>query len=197
MRRVASPENGHETSNGDGVSASKSVADLSKRLDKTWEGGLILKNSMFPTRFLLTEGDATMEALMKDENEKPYMKITQRLRMDQGKLDDVSARINSSSSHAIFLAVAASSASVPVAEGQTEIQSRPLRNLVSYLKQKEAAGVISLQQEAASGVLYCFPPSEFSTELLRRVAKEVTDEGNKDDYLVVVVVRGGQAITNA
>lgn len=33
---------------------------------------------------------------MRDEQDKPYLKITQRLRLDQAKLDDVSKRISSS-----------------------------------------------------------------------------------------------------
>jgi RNA-binding protein 15 len=120
------------------------------------------------------------------------LKITQRLRLDQVKLDDVSKRISSSTSHAIFLALASSSGQVPITDG-AEVQSRPLRNLVSYLKQKEAAGVISLQNRETeqSGVLYAFPPCAFSMDLLRRVAGNLSDEGSKDEHLVVVVVRGG------
>merc|ERR1719153_1274363 len=117
--------------------------------------------------------------------------LRERLRLDQAKLDDVSKRISSSSSHAIFLALAANSGSVPLPD-EGEVQSRPLRNLVSYLKQKEAAGVISLHNRETDqgGVLYAFPPCTFSMELLRRVAGNLTDEGSKDDHLVVVVVRG-------
>jgi len=202
MRRVdddGSP-NGHSIENGgnrsaggDGVEAAKSVTDLAKRVEKTWEGGIILKNSLFPTKLLLTEGERDIvDQLLKDETGKPHLKITQRLRLDENKLEDVSKRINSSNSHAIFLALAAGSGSVPVPEG-TEVQSRPLKNLVSYLKQKEAAGVISLHQTESelTGVLYAFPPCNFSTELLRRVATGLGDEGAKDDHLVVVVVRGG------
>lgn len=177
----------------DGLLSAKSITDLSKRIERSWEGGLILKNSLFPTKLLLTEGEADVcDNLMRDEKDQPYLKITQRLRLDQAKLDDVSKRISSSSSHAIFLALATSSAAVPLpTEG--EVQSRPLRNLVSYLKQKEAAGVISLVNRDAeqSGVLYAFPPGSFSTELLRRAARQLSDEGAKDDHLVVVVVRGG------
>ena len=93
-----------------GVSSAKSVTDLSKRIDKSWEGGIILKNSLFPTRLLLTEGDRDIaENLLMDENEKPYLKITQRLRLDEAKLEDVSKRINSSSSHAIYLSLSTSS----------------------------------------------------------------------------------------
>lgn len=176
-----------------GVSSAKSVTDLSKRIDKSWEGGIILKNSLFPTRLLLTEGDRDIaENLLMDENEKPYLKITQRLRLDEAKLEDVSKRINSSSSHAIYLSLSTSSATVPLPEGQ-ECQSRPLKNLVSYLKQKDAAGVISLSNKATeqSGVLYAFPPCNFSLDLLRRVSGDLSDEGSKDDHLVVVVVKGG------
>merc|ERR1719213_1083535 len=121
----------------EGISAAKSITDLSKRIEKSWEGGLILKNSLFPTKLLLTEGDHdVVDQLMHDENDKPYLKITQRLRLDQAKLDDVSKRISSSTSHAIFLALTTASAAVPVPqEAGGEVQSRPLRNLVSYLKQ--------------------------------------------------------------
>jgi len=185
--------NGSRLDNDDGVSSAKSITDLAKRIDKTWEGGIILKNSLFPTKLLLTEGDTDItENLLKDETEKPYLKITQRLRLDEAKLEDVSKRINSSSSHAIFVALSASSAAVPLPEGQ-ECQSRPLKNLVSYLKQKDAAGVISLSNKTTdqSGVLYAFPPCNFSLDLLRRVAGDLSDEGSKDDHLVVVVVKGG------
>ena len=92
-----------------GLSSAKTVLDLAKKIDKSWEGGIILKNSLFPTKLLLTEGETDIaETLLKDENEKEYLKITQRLRLDETKLEDVSKRINSSSSHAIFMALAAS-----------------------------------------------------------------------------------------
>ena len=43
------------------------------------------------------------------------------------------------------------------------ISNRYFRNLVSYLKQKEAAGVITLKNPHLdqTGVLYSFPPCEF------------------------------------
>ncbi len=73
--------------------------------------------------------------------------------------------------------------------------SRPLRNLVSYLKQKEAAGVISMnyrdeEGENQQGVLYCFPPCEFASDLLHRNSCDMIEDG-KEDYLLVVVVCGG------
>jgi len=195
MRKMdtRSPDGSENGMRRDGLGGAKSITDLAKRVEKSWEGGLILKNSLFPTKLLLTEGEMeVVEQLMRDEQDKPYLKITQRLRLDQAKLDDVSKRISSSTSHAIFLALPSSSGQVPITDG-AEVQSRPLRNLVSYLKQKEAAGVISLQNRETeqSGVLYAFPPCAFSLDLLRRVAGNLSDEGSKDDHLVVVVVRGG------
>lgn len=186
-------ENGRRPGDSNGASAAKTITDLAKRIEKAWEGGLILKNSLFPTKLMLTEGELdVVDQLMKDETGKPHLKITQRLRLDQTKLEDVSKRISSSSSHAILLALALSSSAVTMAD-TPDILSRPLRNLVSYLKQKEAAGVITLTnpQTEQTGVLYAFPPCPFSMDLLRRVAPGLSDEGSKDDHLVVVVVRGG------
>jgi len=92
-----------------------------------------------------------------------------------------------------FLGLASSGSVVQLDDAG--IQTRPLRNLVSYLKQKEAAGVISLlnKETEATGVLYAFPPCDFSTELLKRNCHSLSDEGLKDDFLLIVVVHGGTA----
>ncbi|KAL9699220.1 hypothetical protein quinque_002661 [Culex quinquefasciatus] len=158
-------------------------------------GALILKSSLFPAKFHLTDGDNDIvESLMKDEDGKHHLRITQRLRLDQPKLEDVQKRISTSSSHAIFLGLPGSTSSVASSD-DASVQTRPLRNLVSYLKQKEAAGVISLlnKETEATGVLYSFPPCDFSTELLKRTCHNLTEEGLKEDHLVIVVVKGGTA----
>ena len=97
-------------------------------------------------------------------------------------------RMTSTRSHAVFLGLPTTSAIMP--DGN-DVQSRPLRNLISYLKQKEAAGVISMTAgpETTQGVLYCFPPCAYSLDLLRREAPDLGDDG-KDEFLVVVVVSG-------
>ena len=48
-------------------------------------------------------------------------------------------RMTSTRSHAVFLGLPTMNTIMP---NGNEVQSRPLRNLISYLKQKEAAGVI-------------------------------------------------------
>lgn len=166
------------------------LADVARKSATFWTGALILKNSLFPAKLHLTDGDDDIATiLMKDENGLHNLRITQRLRMDQSKLNDVQKRIRTSKSHAIFVALPGTA---PIVVHDNNVQTRPLRNLVSYLKQKEAAGVLPLLQKTAqtSGVLYAFPPCQFSSDLLRRTCHNLTDETLKEDYLVVIVVRG-------
>lgn len=176
------------------LASSRTLPEVARKCSTVWQGALILKNSLFPAKFHLIDGDTDIvEGLMKDEDGKHQLRITQRLRLDQPKLEDVQKRISSASSHAIFLGLAGSTASVT--NDDATVQTRPLRNLVSYLKQKEAAGVISLlnKETEATGVLYSFPPCPFSTELLKRHCPNLSDEAIKEDHLVIVVVRGGTA----
>lgn len=70
---------------------------------------------------------------------------------------------------------------------------RPLKNLVSYLKQKQAAGVISLpvggtRDKDGAGVLHAFPPCDFSQQFMDASAKALAK--TEEDYLVMVIVRG-------
>lgn len=176
------------------LSAARTLPEVARKCTTLWSGALILKSSLFPAKFHLTDGDAEIvEGLMKDEGGTHHLRITQRLRLDPPKLEDVQKRIQTSSSHAIFLGMTHSTSSVQTDD--PSVQTRPLRNLVSYLKQKEAAGVISLlnKDTEATGVLYAFPPCEFSSELLKRTCHNVSEEGLKEDHLVIVVVRGGAA----
>ena len=45
------------------MGGAKSITDLAKRVEKSWEGGLILKNSLFPTKLLLTEGEMEVKTV--------------------------------------------------------------------------------------------------------------------------------------
>lgn len=167
------------------------INDMGHKTVKVWDGGLILKNSLFPTKLHVIEGDRHIAESLKDETGKPNLKITQRLRLDQAKLDDVTKRMTSARTHALFLGLP--NANV-VQHDNPDVQSRPLRNLISYLKQKEAAGVISMATpDAQQGVLYCFPPCTYSLDLLRREAPDLVSQEGKDEFLVVVVVCGSPA----
>ena len=60
---------------------------------KAWEGGLILKNSLFPTKLHQIEGSNRIADSLR-EDEGTSLKITQRLRIDPSKLEDVTRRMN-------------------------------------------------------------------------------------------------------
>ena len=187
-RRSFSPENADREPR---IFGALTIVDLCRKLSKVWDGGLVLKNSFFPTRLHILDGNRRLSEWLKDEEEKNHLRITQRLRLDQSKLDDVTKRMSGSSSHAVFIGVPTSAS---IEHSSPDIQSRPLRNLISYLKQKEAAGVISMTYkddmgDNQHGVLYCFPPREYATDLLHRRGCELVDEG-KEDFLLVVVVCG-------
>ena len=193
-----------------------SISELIKCCPPSWNGGLILKSSGFSTRMYFCSGDIQLVDLIKDNAslDNSMLRITQRLRLEASKLEDVSRRINTSGSsgHCIMIASqstsqlnlsncgnsAGSNGDDSATSGN--LQQRPIRNLVTYLKSKDAAGVVLLsgkssmfgeQSEASKGVLYLFPPHMFSVELIKKIAPNINaDSASKEDYLVVVLVRG-------
>uniref|UniRef100_A0A3B4YHJ2 RNA-binding protein 15 n=1 Tax=Seriola lalandi dorsalis TaxID=1841481 RepID=A0A3B4YHJ2_SERLL len=174
---------------------SKAVAG-GQKLHQVWQGVLLLKNSSFPTSLHLLEGDIAVANSLLVEGSKgaqvSQLKISQRLRLDQPKLDEVSRRIKAAGSggYSILLAVPGKDEGVQDASSSTE---RPLKNLVSYLMQKEAAGIISLpvggsRDKDHGGVLHAFPPCEFSQQFLDASAKAFAK--SEDEYMVMVIIRG-------
>ncbi|NWX03708.1 RBM15 protein, partial [Caloenas nicobarica] len=175
------------------------------KLCLAWQGMLLLKNSNFPSNMHLLQGDLGVASSLLVEGatggKVAQLKITQRLRLDQPKLDEVNRRIKVAgpNGYAILLAVPGASSDNRSAAGAAEPAAattstqRPLRNLVSYLKQKQAAGVISLpvggnKDKENSGVLHAFPPCDFSQQFLDSTAKALAK--SEDDYLVMIIVRG-------
>ncbi|KAM4587995.1 RNA-binding protein 15-like [Odontesthes bonariensis] len=162
-----------------------------QKLSQAWEGVLLLKNSSFPTSLHLLEGDMKVASSLllgsSSRGKVSELKISQRLRLDQPKLDEVSRRIKAagSSGYSVLLAVPAKSEDSGGQDANNSTE-RPLKNLVSYLKQKEAAGIISLP--SSGGVLHAFPPCEFSQQFLDASAKAFAK--SEDDYMVMVIIRG-------
>ncbi|XP_035243953.1 RNA-binding protein 15-like [Anguilla anguilla] len=170
-----------------------------QKLSLAWQGMLLLKNSNFPSNMHLLEGDlGVATGLLIDGStggKVAQLKITQRLRLDQPKLDEVTRRIKVAgpSGYSVLLAVPGSSEGGSSASDQAASTQRPLRNLVSYLKQKQAAGVISLpvggsRDKDNAGVLHAFPPCDFSQQFLDSSAKALAK--TEEDYLVMIIVRG-------
>ncbi|KAG7235624.1 hypothetical protein INR49_002386, partial [Caranx melampygus] len=163
-------------------------------LSKTWHGFFALKNSSFPTDLYMLEGGASFfNTVMKDslkqqsQNQPSQLKIAQRLRMDQTRLDEVSRRIKLGrpDGFAILLALQGPiDRQAPAPE--PGLQVRLLRHLVTYLRNKEAAGVVSLPAAKEGGpgaMLYAFPPGEFSQQYLQAAKRTV---GNLEEEHMVI-----------
>lgn len=174
------------------------TAPAGQKLSQVWQGVLLLKNSSFPSSLHLLEGDNSVASSLLVEGSSggqvSQLKISQRLRLDKPKLDEVSRRIKAAGSggYSILLAVPGKSEDGGVQDSSSSTE-RPLKNLVSYLKQKEAAGIISLPVGGArdkdqGGVLHAFPPCEFSQQFLDASAKAFAK--SEDDYLLMVIIRG-------
>lgn len=172
--------------------------DTNQNLCLAWQGMLLLKNSNFPSNMHLLQGDLAVATGLLIEGSTggkvAQLKITQRLRLDQPKLDEVTRRIKVAgpNGYAVLLAIPGTIESNFTGD-QANSTQRPLRNLVSYLKQKQAAGVISLpvggtKDKENAGVLHAFPPCEFSQQFLDSTAKALAK--SEDDYLVMIIVRG-------
>ncbi|XP_012673272.2 putative RNA-binding protein 15B [Clupea harengus] len=180
------------------------LLELAQSLSQVWHGSLVLKNSCFPTHMHLLEGSSIFAlTLLRDpavsSNSKPttstgQLKIAQRLRLDQPKLDEVMRRIHlgGPEGYTVLLALQAPMEKEPPPT-EPGLQKRLLRNLVTYLRNKQAAGVISLplggvkEHEGGGGMLYAFPPCDFSQQYLKsavRMAGKVEEE-----HLVIVIVK--------
>ena len=185
-RQVSNAKNGN-------IADASNVVDFSKFLPAVWKGALVLKSSAFGCRFYHITGDVNLvDTLIGDSETGRTLRITQRLRLDQPKLDEVGRRVESSGStgHAVLLALPSNATNE---NSNGSLQARPLKNLVSYLKQKEAAGVISLpakQGKDEGGVLHAFPPCHFGQKYLLQRAPNLGSEPCKEDHLVIIIVRG-------
>jgi RNA-binding protein 15 len=159
---------------------------------------MMLKNSAFATRLHLVDGDVRLvDALMRDPSttERTSLKITQRLRLDEPKLAEVRRRVSLAGPGGCSVLLAMPSAESGTSSTADQLQ-RPLKNLVTYLRQKDAAGVILLpptgggaRSHRESGLLHAFPPCDFARQQLTRRAPHLSGDQTIDDYLVVLVVR--------
>lgn len=172
------------------IDAAETIVDMARCLPVVWSGPIELKNSAFYTQMHLVSGngnlvDGLLSGLL--SHDYPALKINQRLRLDRSKLKEVEKRINQSGigGHCVLLAVSENN--------KDSNKFRPLTNLVSYLKQKNAAGVLSLpsmsRQGQEVGLLHTFPPCEFAHEYLLRCAPKLTSSYNNNDYIVIILVK--------
>ncbi|KAG9509489.1 RNA-binding protein spenito, partial [Fragariocoptes setiger] len=308
----------------DGVTISDSVTsitELAKCCPVSWNAALVLKNSVFTSRMFLCSGDIALVdkyITESDSSDLPTLKISQRLRLDPPKLDDVTRRMNADGikNYSMFLILdcqlpinnqtpgtpTATSTSTPTpttnATGTTTAPgsspqtnpdgstpgaisastppsvttlanndnscgttnlaasgdsinhvtannnnnndsslsnnnnkdnndnvnagnsnnnndstntngdgpardndsslscSKPLKNLIAYLRQKDAAGVVAFKDtdsKSSDVYMYAFPPCRYAIDLVRQAAPNLTTDPiqtQKDNFLVGLIVKG-------
>ena len=186
----------------------ETLNDLAILYPVAWRGNLVLKNTGFPTRMHLVGGDpAVAETLLRTREGKDYLhslRITQRLRLEQPRLEEVNKRMVSAgpSGYCVLLALPGPIPQNISPDTDSMMQLRPLKSLVSYLKQKEAAGIVALSGPEGSdtasasvdkdvvGVLHAFPPCDFSQSQLTKIAPSLGETPAKEDHIVVLLVKG-------
>ncbi|XP_075906254.1 putative RNA-binding protein 15B [Nelusetta ayraudi] len=175
---------------------------------EVWCGCFSLKSSNFPTRLLLLEGQSA--SFLPPALPPPQLKMSQRLRLDPPRLDEVARRVRAGRPHAFAILLALQGALPPrpplrhpaleKEEAPAPPQVRPLRHLVAYLRSKGAAGVVSLKGAgpkaggpavgAGGATLYAFPPGAFPPAAFLQEAQRIV--GNlleQQEHLVVVIVK--------
>ena len=194
VRSEASNHNASDTQNDSELLEVKTIAELSRSLPVVWTGSLSLKNNMFPVNFHSVVGKTSLvDMLLRDSKQTRIsnLKLTQRLRMDPPKLDEVRRRIQLSGSEWSVLLAFPGVNNTNSPAGNT--QERPIKNLVTYLRQKEAAGVLSLPPNSAhgqeTGLLHTFAPCEFAHKYLLQRAPNLELDLQAEDYVIVILVR--------
>ncbi|CAL8106455.1 unnamed protein product [Calicophoron daubneyi] len=221
------------------------VEQLANCLPVAWDGTFFLKSSNFPCRMHILRGDQSLvdqfmscrkslnsvgagrpkssisspdskgEHSADDSDQLACLRITQRMKLDPVKLEDVSQRINTAgnSGFCVLLAVpsptsGSNQSHLPHNADSVDIHKqpqRPLRNLIAYLRTKDSAGVVLLNPLRSNlkhnnpsvsadglpitGVLHAFPPCGFAFELLQERAVRLQKEYAKDDHLVILLIR--------
>ncbi|CAH8544260.1 unnamed protein product [Dicrocoelium dendriticum] len=214
------------------VQSATNIEQLAACLPTAWNCAFFLKSSSFPCKIHILQGDRSLvdqfASYRSEKHSTPKMpnlderkvtetdgfinlRITQRMRLDPVKLEDVSQRIHSAgnSGFCVLLAVpspiTSHSRSSIYADSSdiTKQPQRPLRNLISYLRTKESAGVVLLTHSQSdlvsstsapdalqtAGVLHAFPPCDFAFDLLKERAVNLRREYNMDDHLVILLIR--------
>jgi RNA-binding protein 15 len=182
----------------------RSITEISRTSEVAWKGAVVLKNSLFTLQMHQVEGDANFVTnFVRDttsSNGHKVLKVTQRLRLDPVKLDEVERSLGGYAAYGIFLALPCSGMQLVLKNDEGIIQQRPFRNLVAYLRSKQAAGVISLNYSTSSSVvmdaatpaslIYLFPPCDFTARLLHRQSPGIDDADpmHRDCHLIVVAV---------
>lgn len=161
-----------------------SLTDLARKCVIVRKGSLVLKECKFPVKFHLTFGDSNvLNSVMKNNGLLP---ITQRLKLEEFKLKTVPEHLDMTETYSVFLIMPCAYSALDCHDTFYEI--RTLHTLVSYFTKIRSVGVIPIKVSERFGIMYVFPPSEYSAYLLKKTSTNLSSESLKEDHLVILVI---------
>lgn len=188
-----------------------SLHDLCQCFDPPcWQGGFMLKKIAFPVLFFLLDGEMSLFNKTTADPTSPTGRQTmfsfnQRLSLTEDRLTEIRKRLKSTKQkYCLIVAVPGVPENLnPTGNPSFTIpQHKPLRGLVKYFKDKDAAGIVSLplhdtlkdedstDDKQIAGVLHAFPPGSFATEQLLKIGPSLQPQFFADDYMVILLVKG-------
>ncbi len=198
----------------------RSILDIKKYVDPSWCGLFRLKRESFPNKFYFLTGsrDLNEKLLTKSLNQ---LRINQRTRLEPNKVDDfekkvyVTSKTNDEPVFSILVGLPSESSSFSK-EYSDQIEDMgklsPMHNLIDYLDQKGAAGVIPLpdDKKMQANLNIFTPNSPFVQKLLKNVLPNLSslnDVNNKKDdgeivddveqnYLILILLRANTTTNN-
>ena len=176
------------SSKGRKIEKIESLSDLCKRYPVAWKGSIVLKTNAFSVKLFLVGGDpAVAEKLLVNSSIGSTIRITQRLKLEKQKLEQLNEKLVSAgvSGHCILVAMPSNQTT----ELPEDIQHRPVKHLLQYFLQKQAAGISTLVTSDSQGVLHTFPPCDFAQTKLLKAAPTLNPEPSNQDYLVMILVK--------
>ncbi len=142
--------------------------------DIQWEGYITLKTEQAYIKAQLIAGNSqiariTINYWNTDLNH--YLRISQRMRLEEIQLDGVKKHMQMTNDHCIFIAEPNG-----LTPDEIRLEQNNLKNgVIQYLNEKKAAGIINILLPGVLQpvyVVHIFPPCEFASEILQKRAPD-------------------------
>ncbi|XP_071840580.1 uncharacterized protein [Apostichopus japonicus] len=174
----------HSASSMPSMSGDASVM-LLMRYPVMWQGMLALKQEIATIQLHYICGNKVVGA---DALKMAYppLRIAQRMRLEDSQLEGVARRMQVAEESVVLLAL-------PCGSDQDEVMSQTsaMRSgLISYLREKQAAGIINVGPEGCtdpSYVIHIFPPCEFTQRSLSHKAPDLLESVMNLAYMMFVI----------
>ncbi|KAL5108642.1 Msx2-interacting protein [Taenia crassiceps] len=194
---------------------------LEDKLQLVWRGCMSLKNERASVRMLYLAGNQDLirtclqlMTVVSDETGGAtwVLRVAQRMRLENSQLEAVQWKLREPANYCMCLALAAGSPPPPsptntaaatavntgamsrrtyVEDNYFAQQNMVLQNVISYLQDKTAAGIISCPSSQENPfVMHIFPPCDFTTAQLRYLSPELQQTLTQSaiPFMLIVVV---------